>query len=210
MLEGLTVRATAARLGVHRDTAFRWRHRLLRDLRSAERHPLGPTVVVGESTLYWRIRFVIGLDDMGRVAGGATGSSRATPADVRALVGGRISTDATVLSVEGKFGAVAAYARSAGVRWRRRHHVSEWDSRIEPVPIYAFRFRRWMARFRGVASRYVDNYLAWFRLVDGAVWAGALARHPRDHHMGKGPAPATRGGMRADDTAGRRRAFPAG
>lgn len=59
----MTVRRTAAEVGIHRDTAFRWRHRLLNGLRANECHlpdlsppspgPIEGRILVGET---WFLR----------------------------------------------------------------------------------------------------------------------------------------------------------
>lgn len=176
MLDGQTVRRAAARIGVHRDTAFRWRHRLLRELRSADgRTPLGPLVNVGEHRFYERTWVLFGLDERGRAMGEPIGPVRARPETVRSLLAHRLDRKATVLSVEGPYGAIAGFARQGGVSWLRRHPVdARYDHRVERIPAFAVRFRTWLRRFRGVADHYLGNYAAWFRLVDGRFWRAVV------------------------------------
>jgi hypothetical protein len=38
---------------------------------------------------------------------------------------------------------------------------------VQNVNSYHQRFRQWLSRFRGVASRYLPNYLGWRRALDG-------------------------------------------
>jgi hypothetical protein len=45
--------------------------------------------------------------------------------------------------------------------WSRSRHQGP-----EPPQLWFVRFKRWMRRFRGVASRYLDHYLVWFRRCD--------------------------------------------
>jgi transposase-like protein len=49
MVEGLSVRKTAQRLGIHKDTAFRWRHRLLGALRRLDAPTLAGIVEADET-----------------------------------------------------------------------------------------------------------------------------------------------------------------
>jgi len=37
---------------------------------------------------------------------------------------------------------------------------------IQNVNAYISRLKRWMCRFNGVATRYLDNYLGWWRMID--------------------------------------------
>jgi len=40
------------------------------------------------------------------------------------------------------------------------------DTSIENVNAYHSRLKQWMNRFHGVATKYPDHYLGWFRLMD--------------------------------------------
>ncbi len=58
----------------------------------------------------------------------------------------------------------------------------------EQARLYLLRWKRWLRRFRGVATKYLDHYLVWFRLLDrlagrpahGLQWEGycLLGRFP--------------------------------
>ena len=37
---------------------------------------------------------------------------------------------------------------------------------IQNVNAYISRLKRWMRRFNGVATRHLDNYLGWWRMID--------------------------------------------
>ena len=37
---------------------------------------------------------------------------------------------------------------------------------IQNVNAFHSRLKKWMDRFKGVATKYLDNYLTWFRFVD--------------------------------------------
>jgi len=39
---------------------------------------------------------------------------------------------------------------------------------IQNVNAYDSRLKSWMARFHGVSTRYLPNYLGWFRMLDAA------------------------------------------
>jgi hypothetical protein len=46
---------------------------------------------------------------------------------------------------------------------------------IQNVNAYHSRFKAWMARFKGVATSYLPNYLGWFRALDRNSQSGASA-----------------------------------
>lgn len=187
VLDGLTVRQAAARLGVHRDTAFRWRHRLLQELRAAETHPLGPIVRVGETAVYGRHWLLLALDDRARAGGGRVGGRRARAEDLDLLLEERFERRCLVVTTEGPFGAAARFADARGLSWQRRRPVDmDLDPMIEPISVYGRRFRWWLRRFRGVSGRYLDNYLAWFRLHDCSIWNGVLPGPRRRQDPGVG------------------------
>ena len=56
---------------------------------------------------------------------------------------------------------IVAKARnlSAGIRVQGAWHVQN-------VNAFASRLRTWMVRFKGVATKYLANYLGWFRMLD--------------------------------------------
>ena len=37
---------------------------------------------------------------------------------------------------------------------------------VQNVNAYVSRLRAWMQRFKGVATKYLDSYLGWFRMLD--------------------------------------------
>ncbi len=83
--------------------------------------------------------------------------------------------DRQVLLVSDPHGAYRSFARKhgiahqavnlrAGVRVRRGVAGA---IHVQNVNAYHQRFRQWLSRFRGVASRYLPNYLGWRRALDG-------------------------------------------
>ena len=84
--------------------------------------------------------------------------------------------DRQVLLVSDAHAAYRSFARKhgiaheavnlrAGVRARRG---AAGAIHVQNVNSYHQRFRQWLSRFRGVASRYLPNYLGWRRALDGA------------------------------------------
>lgn len=203
MTEALSVRRTATRIGVHPSTAFRWRHRFLDELRSGPAPPLGGWIEVRyewcpESRKGQRFtdrpprhrgaRFR-GFAHMGNWAvillacdrrGGAISdvlTQRATgsvePDDLERLLNGRAEGPPTLVSGTGRFGACARLAHRQG--WQFEPIGGNWLAHDRNARAFLFRFRRWLRRFRGVASRYLANYLTWHERLD------------REQRLGKEP-----------------------
>ncbi len=45
-------------------------------------------------------------------------------------------------------------------------HVSKEIYHIQHVNAFHSRLKRWMDRFQGVATKYMDNYMFWFRFLE--------------------------------------------
>ncbi|MFW6205865.1 MAG: IS1595 family transposase [Gemmatimonadota bacterium] len=187
VLESRSVRDTAERTGIHRDTAFRWRHRLLRSLDAVDRGALTGSVVYGETWFPFSQKgsrkldrpprrrpafhradikpvwvYVLVAGD-GRLATGVAGVRRPTAAVLLRAVGNRLSGDVELMSCNGPFGAGATLA----IRLDVRHCRSPQNGQgMTGVRRYVGRLRRWITRFRGVATRYLASYLAWHRFLE--------------------------------------------
>lgn len=182
MLESRTVRKAAAELGVSPSTAFRWRHRLLDEVRLSERYPLGAAVSVGEGQLYGRLWLLIALDERGRCGSVTLGARRAGLAEVAGLLNARLQRRCRLLSREGPLGATARFARSRSLPWQQQTPGNE-SLQIERPLHYVFRVRRWLHRFHGIGDHYADNYMSWFRLLDGQLWNGLRSAHSEEASM---------------------------
>lgn len=176
MAAGLSLRATAARLGIHLSTAFRWRHRLLQALDNQSQTHLRGNVAAGLAYVPysekgsgsawdpWPPTCVLLLCDEGQGSAatiiGAGLRSRPCPGDAAAFPLDRVATDAVLCTA-----AASRYfrqlCRDTGVGYR---------GAVAPrlvASIGAFRagLSRWLRAFRGVATRYLQNYLHWFRVT---------------------------------------------
>lgn len=186
MLASLSVRRTGRRLGVTKDTAFRWRHRLLAALDASDGSALGSTVALDETwfpfsekgrrdldrparrrAAWHRVDMVpiwvsLARDDAGRTAGTVIGPRRPMAADLVAAIGSRLTAGATVVSTIGPYGAPGLLAVRLALAYRRERSSSP---RITAVRDHRLALRRWLKRFRGVATRYLGNYVTWHRFL---------------------------------------------
>jgi len=191
---GLSVRASAAHVGIHPSTAFRWRHALARGLLQADREKLhGRT----ELSTYWfaesrkgqrrlqrtrRRRAVacrfwyrgpqacvfFACDREGHVVTQMLRERGAEEWDV--ALAGRFEGLPIIVGVEGFDGRPSLFACRIGAEFHnaRPTGVPRALAHVSTVTGYIWRFRHWMARFRGVATKYLPNYLVWHRRVDEA------------------------------------------
>jgi transposase-like protein len=194
LVQGLSVNKAAAALDVAATTAFRWRHRFLRLAQAAKATEL-TGVVEADETFFLRSdkgqrpgrkprkrggrasRKERGLDLIpilvARDRSGATADfliDAVSKACLSQALKPYIQSDA-ILCTDGS-AAMAAAARelrvqhepvnrSAGERVRGPWHIQNANA-------YHGRLKGWMARFRGVATDYLESYLGWFRALDRA------------------------------------------
>jgi hypothetical protein len=205
---GLSVRKAAARLGVHRTTAFRWRHRFLTVARETKDQYLGGVVEADEA--YFLRSFkgqrrdlkIHGHGRKPRRRGGAAAKRGLSNEQVPVLVARNRTGQMTdhLLSAGNKQGLLAvlpiavapdavlctdgsAMLASAAKALGLEHHAlntlrgerkrGAWH--VQNVNAHHSRLKGWIARFHGVATSYLPNYLGWFRALERNAQTGAGA-----------------------------------
>lgn len=191
--DGLSLNQVAARLNIAQSTAFRWRHRFLQLPRTMQAQALAGIAEADETYFLQSAKGNRGLVRKARRRGGSASkrgtSKEHTPvlivrdrtgntanfilpstsaADLGAALR-RILPSDTVLCTDGST-ALAAVARNLGVE----HHPINVSAgirvqgawHVQNVNAFGSRLRQWMLRFKGVATRYLANYLGWFRALD--------------------------------------------
>jgi transposase-like protein len=195
VLESRTVRAAAQVVGVHRTTSFRWRHRFvpgaMRDrpatlsviVEADETYRLESQKGARNLTRPPRKRdgvakrrginrehdcLLVARDRNGRTLDFHTGRGQVTAAQLCRCLKPVLPDDVLLITdgavVYRHFAEQAhitheAVNVKAGVRARGAIHVQNvngWHSR----------FKSWLVRFRGVASRYLIHYSGWQRVLD--------------------------------------------
>lgn len=194
LIEGLTVRRAAKACGISKNTAFRWRHRFLTLTAShvarhesgiieadetfflesfkGQRHlPRAPRqrggVSVTRGTGPDQIAVLVVRDRSGQTADFQL--EKLDAAHVQRALSPLIDSEA-VLCTDGA-AVYAAFARTTGithqvVQARPGRRVREGAFHIQNVNAYHSRLKNWMARFHGVATRYLPNYLGWRRMLE--------------------------------------------
>jgi len=193
LLDGISLRKAAARLAIDLTTSFRWRHRFLEAIKSMQPKTLQGTVEADE-TYFLHSRK--GSRDLGRPArkrGGKASKRGLSDEQVPVLIArdrdkataDRILDDRSERSIAGLLGPLVsdgsvlvsdgARAYRAFADKARIPHVGLVLSRgertwgiyhVQNVNAYTSRLKRWMRRFNGVATKYLDSYLGWHRMND--------------------------------------------
>lgn len=194
MANSETVRRTAAILGISRDTAFRWRHRLLAAVADRPQPTLSGQVGAGEAYIRYSEKGSRGTLGPGARRTVAASTQRrfrrfvdgkpscvllacSEKHQVSVIIGAgrpalgdlraclqRILMPGTVLQAAG-MGPYSLACQGLGV-----HHTATRDTASRKVDRVRSGLYGWLRRFRGVATRYLPHYLAWHRVV------GRLAR----------------------------------
>jgi transposase-like protein len=193
--EGLTVRASAEQCGVHRNTTFRWRHRFLA-LIDRNKPPALHGVVEADETFFLESdKGSRHMTRKARKRGGKASRPGRSNEQVCVLVA-RDRSGVTTDQVMPKFNAEAVgaflgpvidsdamfctdgstvyplFAERSGllheaVNVGAGEHVRAKTIHIQNVNGYHSRLKEWMARFHGVSTRWLHNYLGWRRMLDG-------------------------------------------
>ncbi len=196
MLEGFSCPRLARELGIHVSTAFYWRHKVLRAVRSLGDAAVSGIVEVDETfflesqkgnpNLICRARrksgghaskpgvskeqvaVLVALDRQGQAVSRTAGRGRLTVAQVERAIGGLIAPGATL--VTDKAHSFVRFAANQGLAHRQvdptRKIYRDGVYHIQHVNNYHSRLKQWMRRFNGVATKYLDHYLAWFKLLE--------------------------------------------
>ena len=183
----------AQRLGVAQSTAFRWRHRFLACPSHQQTHLLVGIAEADESYFLASCKGQRGLLRrprrrggkalagckgseytpvlMARDRSGATASlilQTSKAVSVQTALKPLLPPD-TILCTDGSV-TLASAARALGVQHqavnvsRGQRVRGPWH--VQNVNAYVSRLRAWMQRFKGVATKYLDAYLGWFRMLD--------------------------------------------
>lgn len=194
MIDGLSIRAAARLCQIDKTTAFRWRHRFLRQV---ARHQAGRESGIVEADETFFLESFKGQRHLPRAARrrGGVGRTRGTSPDQIAVLVVRDRSGATanfrldkldaahviaalrplvahdaILCTDGA-NVYKTFARLTGVAHRalnvqRGIRVLEGVFHIQNVNAYDSRLKTWMRRFNGIATKYLDNYLGWRRLLE--------------------------------------------
>ncbi len=191
--DGLSLNQVATRLNIAQSTAFRWRHRFLAAPKTVQAPSLMGIAEADEAYFLKSAKGQRGLMRKARKRGGRAGKrgaskeqtpvliardrtgstanfvlAAATKEDICAALKPLLPED-TVLCTDGGT-ALAAAARDLGIE----HHPVNVSAglrvqgawHIQNVNAFGSRLRQWLLRFKGVSSRYLENYLGWFRALD--------------------------------------------
>lgn len=194
LIDGLSIRAAAKHCGISKNTAFQWRHRFLQRMAEHKAEREEGIVEADETFFLESFKGQRKLARPARRRGGVsrtrgTGSEQIPVLVVRdraghtadfkfdkldarhvvAVLTPLVDADA-VLCTDGA-AVYAVFARETQItheviKAQRGQRVKAGAFHIQNVNAYHSRLKEWMRRFHGVATRYLENYLGWRRMLE--------------------------------------------
>jgi transposase-like protein len=112
---------------------------------------------------------VVAIDRDGDVVSQNAGRGRITASEIDAVLGSRPAPGSLLCTDSAK--NYMAFARMKGlhhevINVRKGVYVRKGIYHVQHVNAYHKRLKKWMERFQGVATKYLDNYLFWFRFLE--------------------------------------------
>ncbi len=191
LVNGVSIRKAAALCSVHKSTSFRWRHRFLYNAKTILPKVLNGIVEAEETYFQKSEKGNKNLNRKARKRGGQAGRGKEKVCvlicrdrykntmdkifetfrsdKLKQELTPRIDKDALFCSdgkpVYKRFVKESNY-RHGCLNLSKGLDVIKEIVHIRNVTNYHSRLRQWLHRFHGVATKYLDNYLSWFRELD--------------------------------------------
>ena len=173
---GLTIREAANECGVHKNTSFRWRHRFITNMNNIKANKLGGIIESGEiifkesfkgvkKKISWSNKrkdvFVIYCIDRNNNISDITNEGFNLNVLDKAFKE-KIFLDSLMYTEKRKeFKEFTSKNKLKHIEVENNAHKL---SQINKLADYRERFRKWINKFfRGVATKYLENYVSWFR-----------------------------------------------
>ncbi|MBC8060140.1 MAG: IS1595 family transposase [Clostridiaceae bacterium] len=183
---GLSLRKSARLIGVSYITLFYWRHKFLIALKNVKNTEFIGLVEVADTFLAYSLKGQKGIDNRAPRKCGrkykyllgekvcvliATDQSENTACRATLNLGfNKRCVDAAIGNLVSKENTLAFSQKPAYSSFCRDKKITFYNSSIKEYKInlgenYLNNFLNWMLRFKGIASKYTNNYLAWFKFV---------------------------------------------
>ncbi|UTI42238.1 IS1595 family transposase [Niallia sp. RD1] len=196
MVEGYTLPKIAKRLKLHISTAFYWRHKILNALRSLDFNQLQGIIESDETFFReslkgrevthrepkkrktpdekrgisdLKIAVVVAQDRNNNIIALKAGTGRVKAEEIDAAIGKYIDPKSLLCTDTAtnykKFAKIKGLKHEP-INERQKQRVKKGIFHIQNVNNFHSRLKTWIRRFQGVATKYLDNYLYWFRWLD--------------------------------------------
>lgn len=196
MIEGHSVRKCAKLLKITTNTAFAWRHKILHAISLIPADKLQGIIETDETYELFSVKGSRSHNQKPRKRGGVAGKRGISKEQVCILVArdrfrntscqvaglGRISSEIVKKRIGPQIvpGSIVcsdeeptlrAFCREAkltqfAINSQDKTRVINGIYHIQNVNAYHSRYKLWERRFKGIATKYTDNYLRWFNFLD--------------------------------------------
>lgn len=196
MLSGATLEKTAKRTGISIPTAFSWRHKVLDVLKNIEDEVLSGIVEADDTFFLAsqkgsrdigrkprkrggkskkrgissdQVCVVVARDRENHTLSDIATFGRPSADEINKLLGGRLKEKSVLLT--DRHPSFGRFAKDIGLGYinldlRKGRRTIGGIYHIQNVNSYHSRLKSWIYRFKGVATRYLSNYLHWFEFID--------------------------------------------
>ena len=194
LIDSKSIRESANHCGVKKDTTFRWRHRMLNNPKSLGSKHLHGIVEFDETYFLESHKGEHNLKRPPRQRGGKAKKRGISSEQIAVLVvrdrnantmdailfeSNQTSLAEVMLPVVDRDALLCSDTKPSyksfaktnhlilkTVNGSKKEHVKEGIYHIQNVNAYDSRLKLWIKRFNGVATKYLESYLAWMRLLD--------------------------------------------
>ena len=203
MLEGKSLRACAREVGISLPTSFTWRHKILAALKNFDKNVnFFGIVEIDELLMDYsekgrqyssvkemkramrkkpkKVAVIVATDRSGNILFRNTESNRAKQEDIEKFLKGRITEDA-VLCTGTKY--AFRHIRKSKVKHKeivgaKRKKRGVYSTAI--VKAKSEEFTKWIySKFRGVATKYLQNYIMWYVAIGKYLSEGIISNTGR-------------------------------
>jgi transposase-like protein len=196
MIEGYSIRKCAELLEISKDTSFTWRHKVLHallliptvklqgiieadetyELFSAKgcRHLIRKArkrggVAVKRGISKEQVSILVARDRTKNTSSQLAGMGRIDSQTLQKKIGPQIAPGSILCTdEEPTFRAFCCKAKIAQItiNSKAKNRIIDGIYHIQNVNAFHSRYKLWEARFKGIATKYTDNYLVWFNFLD--------------------------------------------
>jgi transposase-like protein len=196
MLSGATLEETAKELGISIPTAFSWRHKVLDMVKNTEDENLFGIIEADDTFFLASRKGERNIDRKPRKRGGSSKKrgisddqvcvlvardrtdntvtdvvtvGRPSADEIDRILGDRISKKSMLLT--DMHPSFSSFAKHKNLNYMaldlgKGRRSIKGIYHIQNVNSYHSRLKNWIARFKGVATKYLSNYLHWFEFID--------------------------------------------
>ena len=196
MLSGATLEETAKAVNISIPTAFSWRHKVLDMVKNTEDEALSGIIEADDTFFLASKKGCKNLDRKPRKRGGTSKKrgissdqvcvlvardrtnntvtdiatfGRPSADEIDRILGDRISKRSMLLT--DRHPSFSSFARGRELNYMaldlsKGRRSIKGIYHIQNVNSYHSRLKNWVARFKGVATKYLSNYLHWFEFID--------------------------------------------